>query len=143
MDDADYEMVSRYKWQRHRQGYAIRRDYLGGGREAPRYRPMLMHRFILNAPPSLTVDHINQVKWDNRRSNLRLATASQNRGNIKGWSKSGYKGVTWSQYTWQAAIHIGGKRIALGRFRDPKDAARAYNEAAIKHFGEFAYLNEL
>lgn len=138
VDDEDYEELSKHYWERHRQGYA--RQY-----QQPIGTPrLLMHRMIMKPGPGEFIDHINGLKWDNRRSNLRLATAAQNAANrpLKP-NKSGYKGVYWIGYSYQAATMRKGKRIALGRFKDPKDAARAYNAAALEAFGEFAVLNKL
>jgi hypothetical protein len=110
-----------------------------------------MHRVIMEAGPSEVVDHINGDGLDNRRINLRKCTNAENQRNIHARrSSSGYKGVTKIQRSynlkrpWAAAISVGGargKRIHLGYFADPADAARAYDRAAQKHFGAFANLN--
>lgn len=110
-----------------------------------------MHRFLLNAPANKQVDHINGDKLDNRRDNLRLCSATQNahnRGKYVG--KSVFKGVTWQKRTydesrgyWKAQIIVDGKVIYLGSYPTDRDAAAAYNDAATKHFGEFARLNDL
>jgi len=54
-----------------------------------------------------------------------------------------YKGVCFHRghKLWRAQIGIGGKRLTLGYFDNQADAAKAYDQAAIKHFGEFAQLN--
>jgi hypothetical protein len=92
------------------------------------------------------VDHKNGITLDNRRSNLRSATHSQNAGNRRsGIGKSKYKGVHWKmgrgKKNWLARIGDNGNRISLGSFYTEEEAARAYNRAAIKKWGEFAYLN--
>ena len=93
------------------------------------------------------IDHINRDKTDNRIANLRPATSSQNKGNIGllASNRSGYRGVSFNQRSqkWHAQIKINGKQTYLGRFDLPQDAAIVYNKAAITHFGQFAYLNEV
>lgn len=112
-----------------------------------------MHRVILERilgralVKGETVDHINRDGLDNRRSNLRLATKSQNAQNTPEYSRntSGYKGVSWAKdkKMWVAQIRAQKKTYRLGYFIDIDDAARAYNEAALKYHGEFAYQNDV
>ncbi len=91
---------------------------------------------------NLFVDHINRNKLDNRRSNLRSATWSQNNANSnKPRNKTGYKGVYPSKKRWYANIQVNKVPIYIGSFKTPIEAALAYDEAAIKYFGEFASLN--
>lgn len=95
--------------------------------------------------PEGQVDHINGIKSDNRISNLRLASPSENlqnrskpRNNI-----SGHKGVSWiKRYrAWQATIKFEGKNKFLGRFATREEAASAYNRAALQYHGEFARID--
>lgn len=107
-----------------------------------------LHRVILarilgrDLLKSELCDHINGNSLDNRRSNLRLATQSQNnfnsRLNIR--NTSGYKGVTWSKQRskWQAQISVNKTYINLGHYDTPQEAYEAYKEAARKYHGEFA-----
>ena len=95
--------------------------------------------------PHHEIDHINNITDDNRICNLREATLqqnAQNRTSRKG-STSKYLGVYW--YTrgekWRAQIGLNGVKIHLGFFHNEEDAAKAYDKAAKKHFGEFANLN--
>jgi len=111
-----------------------------------RLNTILMHREILKAPPGLLVDHRNTDSLDNRRSNLRLATPSQNSCNSrrdKSNTYSRYRGVSFSKRKgkWFATIRVNGKKIWLGYFDDELDAALAYDRAAIKYHREFAKLN--
>ena len=104
-----------------------------------------MHMEILGDCDGREIDHINGDKLDNRRSNLRFCTRSQNSMNhvLQSNNTSGYKGV-WLRATthhWQAEIMINQKHIRLGAFLSAEDAARAYDRAARKYFGEFAKLN--
>lgn len=112
---------------------------------------MRMHRLIMQRMLGRElerrefVDHINGNGLDNRRENLRLATNSQNLAN-KGApisNTSGIKGVSRHGKKWQAKIKGDGRQIHLGLFVDILDAARAYNEAALKYHGEFARLNTI
>ena len=96
--------------------------------------------------PADCIDHINGDPSDNRLGNLREATVRQNSLNSRsprGTSK--YKGVFWlsSGQKWAAAIKVHGKQTRLGSFQDEDDAARSYNQAASKLFGDFAWLNEV
>lgn len=92
------------------------------------------------------VDHKNRIGWDNRRSNLRSATENENAANhgpSRGKVHSKFKGVTYDskKSLFRARIMVEGKSISLGRFKKEGDAAKAYDAAAIKYFGEFAYVN--
>jgi hypothetical protein len=109
---------------------------------------LLMHRFILNAPRALEVDHANMNGLDNRRSNIRLCTRVQNIANYKVSSvnTSGFKGVIKETSKlrprpWRARIRIDGKLMSLGYFNTPAEAAKAYNAKAKEVYGDFAHLN--
>lgn len=105
-------------------------------------------------PRGFLVDHINGDKLDNRRLNLRLATRADNEANKPKRRSQGdkapsskYKGVTkiidGRKKCWRATITYSRRQIALGTFFEEKEAAKAYNEAALEYYGEFAYLNDL
>jgi hypothetical protein len=105
-----------------------------------------MHREMMNAPKGLLVDHRNGDTLDNRRSNLRLATHSQNmsnRGKLKKKATSQYIGIFLEKSSgrWVVKTTHNNKSIWIGRFDSEIDAARAYDRAAIKYHGEFARLN--
>ena len=105
-----------------------------------------MHRVIIDAPVGFVVDHINHNGLDNRKANLRLATYAQNaRNSIRSKAKcsSGYRGVYYNKLTkkWRSSIFINNKRKQIGYFSDETQAARAYDKAAKKYFGQFANLN--
>ena len=104
-----------------------------------------MHSAVLGVSDGSPVDHINLDGLDNKRSNLRIATPSQNQANqlpSRGGS-SKYKVVCWHkpQRKWQAYILGSKARITLGYFRNEIDAAKAYDRAAPGVYGEFARLN--
>lgn len=94
--------------------------------------------------PVNDIDHINGVRSDNRISNLRPATRSENHRNRKksDVNTSGYKGVHWKPATskWIASIQVNSSMKYLGCFDRIEDAADAYAKAAALHFGEFARI---
>lgn len=111
-----------------------------------------LSRFIMDAPKEKMVDHINHNTLDNQRSNLRLCTNQQNQANSLKQRKIGhskYKGVTYVGYRpnlskkWQSGIYVNGKSIYIGNYETESEAAIAYNNSAIIHFGEYAHLNEV
>lgn len=88
----------------------------------------------------LYIDHVNGVRTDNRWSNLREATSSQNGANSKRpcTNTTGYKGVTWQAGKYVAQIAYKGKHYYLGRFTNPREAAEARAKKARELHGEFA-----
>ena len=101
-----------------------------------------MHREILQAPEGVDVDHRDGNGLNNRKSNLRLATRSQNQWNKTAYktNTSGYKGVTWDiqKGKWRVKIAVNRRQIFLGLFDDLTEAGAAYAEAALKYHGDFA-----
>ena len=136
VDDSDYERVIQHKWCYDGQGYATAN--VNGKQDR-------MHRFILKAKAGEHVDHVNMDGLDNRRCNIRICNNSQNHANtrLRSDNTTGYKGVSFIKRDniFQAKIEVNGHHMNLGSFKDPIEAALKYNEAALKHFGEFAYLN--
>jgi len=105
-----------------------------------------MHRQILKIKDKLFVDHINGDGLDNRKANLRAATALQNSWNMKKVgikTSSRYKGVIWNKQVkkWSVQMNVYRKSRFLGYFDNEVEAAKTYDEAAKKYFGEFAMLN--
>jgi hypothetical protein len=144
VDDCDYEYLMQWKWCASKEGsifYAVS----GCSSEGTLKR---MHRVVaarMGFSSSSMADHINRNGLDNQRENLRPATKvenGRNRGPIEN-SKSGYKGVSWraDRARWRVNIRVNDKQVHLGYFDDKVEAAKAYNAAAKKHFGEFAWLN--
>ena len=111
------------------------------------YNPTIgvMHRFIMNCPSDMFIDHINHDTLDNRKSNLRICTMSENNRHIrpKNGGTSKYKGVHWCNRInkWISKISINGKTICIGRYENEIVAAKAYDKIAIELFKEFAILN--
>lgn len=138
VDDQDYEWLNQYYWQANKQ--LCVNTKINGVR-------VLIHRLILNPDKNIEIDHIDGNRLNNQRSNLRLATSSQNKCN-RGPRKdcvSGYKGVSWHKQNkkWTARIMGDGKYRYLGLFLNIQDAVNAYNQAAIKYQKEFAFINPL
>jgi len=145
VDAADYYRYGKFKWSVVGTGknlYAVRNVKVG-----PKLTTITrLHREIMNAPRGLLVDHRNNDGLDNRRSNLRLATHSQNQCNKRktgSKTSSRFRGVYFDKrrMLWQAYIRYNGKRIYLGKFDDEIEAARAYDRAAREYHKEFAKLN--
>ena len=94
--------------------------------------------------PEHQLDHIDNDRANNRISNLRDATNSQNHMNKPASSanNSGFKGVDWSKKdkVWRARIKVRGKQIHLGHFSCVNEAAKAYAKASTVYHGEFARL---
>ena len=139
VDAEDCDLLSSYKWcavKKDQTWYAYTLTIEG--------KRLPMHRLIMDEPKGLFVDHRDHNGLNNRKSNLRLCTQSQNNMNIRPIGKtSRYKGVCWHKRRnkFIARIQIDGKRIHIGCFDDEIDAAKAYDKKAKELFGEFAYLN--
>lgn len=143
VDDLFYEdLLALGPWRLHNKGYA---EMAGD----TRFSPKLMHRMIMELAgvniDGLEVDHRNGDGLVNTLRNLRPATHQQNMRNRRRQqnNKSGFIGVSWSERErrWRVCISVDGKTKHLGRFTDKIEAARAYDTAAIQHFGGFARLN--
>jgi hypothetical protein len=145
VDDSDYPWLSQLRWCYSSDGYAVNyyRDEYGI------YHRRSMHRLIMArmleqfVPPDLQVDHINHDRIDNQRNNLRLATRSQNQAykKLQVSNSTGYKGVIWNRSKWEVRIRYQGRKLYLGRYDDPIQAALVYDGAARLLYQEFAGLN--
>lgn len=101
-----------------------------------RTRKRMFHRFILDAPDDLFVDHINHNPLDNRKSNIRLATNAQNLQNLKSArrdSLSGIRGVSKKGTKWRARAYLNGKEYSLGYFLTPEEASLSAKNFRKKH----------
>lgn len=142
VDDADLDLIKGHSWCATIPNAAKSKVYaqsrIGGTN-------VYLHRFILNAPKGVQVDHINGNGLDNRRSNLRLASPKENARSVRRHRDSGspYKGVHRykARGNWSASIMVDGQARFIGYFETAEAAARAYDQAARSAFGEFALLN--
>ena len=136
--------IEKYKWHLTSHGYASGIWYNTGGQHQ-----ILLHQLIIQLsgrkiPDGYEIDHKDGNRLNNLDDNLRVCTRMQNSQNkkLKSDNTSGQTGVHQHTYNkkWIAEITVDLKRIYLGEFDTKEDATRAYNEAAIKYFGEFAKL---
>ncbi len=144
VDDEDYEWLNQWKWY----VYGLNFNFAARSvRFNHKKKTILMHRLILNFPEKKEIDHINGSQLDNRRSNLRLCIHKENMRNqkVRKDNKAGYRGVSWKtgEQRWYSTINIDGRQKYLGSFKIKEKAAKMYNEAAKKYFGEFARLNNI
>ena len=142
VDDEDFDWLNKYNWCYYRVGYAARGIR---SRKEGWQKTIYMHQQIMNV--NSDIDHINGDGLDNRRENLRIATHAENLRNRPApiSNTSGYKGVSWdkSRNKWLVSITVNYKKIHLGRYIDIKEAAKAYNNAVLKYFGDFGRLNTI
>ena len=142
VDNADFPWVNRRRWY-YAHGFGACANRPKHERDALKLsKKLIMHRYILNAPDHLQVDHANGNNLDNRRKNIRGATASQNRCNWKNRSnKHGMRGIYWHPKSkrFVARVTVNYKCINLGYFKTALAARRAYCKAARKYHGKFAF----
>lgn len=145
VDDEDYEWLMQWRWHANpvKQKVYARRNREDRSME-------YLHRLVAGAPPHACVDHVNGDPLDNRKENLRVCSFQQNNFNTpkKHGSRrtsSDFKGVCFTQSCplrpWRSSVIVDGTRKHLGYFATPEEAARAYDAAASRYHGEFAYLN--
>ena len=141
VDDEDYPYLSQFKWRASSSGYAVRSKRIGNGKK----KTIFMHREILGVADSgIDVDHINMVKADNRRCNLRPCTRGENQRNrVARGGTSKYKGVYWHKRyrRWVAKICHDGRYHFLGYYNTQEEAAAIYDKHCEFLHGEFANIN--
>ena len=144
VDDEDFEYLNQWKWCVHKgKGnlyYAIRnKSKIKEGSEGTVY----MHKVLMNTPNEFRTDHKNGNTLDNQKHNLRITNHCSNIQNRKKNinNTSGYKGVSRNQNKWMVQLNVNNKHIYGGKFINIIEAARHYDDLALKYFGEYAKLN--
>lgn len=143
IDIEDIDKVKNYKWTTHNN----RNKTLYVLTSNANISNKLLHRFLMNAPEGMVVDHINRNPLDNRKCNLRICTNTQNMQNcdMRKNNTSGCKGVYWAKdkNKWTVQIGLNGKTKYIGRFENYEDAVKARIEAVEKHYGKFSNDREI
>lgn len=144
VDDEDYDLVSKYKWNAWRNPtkntfYACAK--IDG-------KVIKMHRVVLGlSDPSILVDHKFGDGLDNQKKHLRICNRFENARNSpkRCTNTSGYKGVyaIKGRNGWSAKIFLNKKLLHLGFFDTKEDAARAYNCGARTLYLDFARFNDV
>lgn len=146
VDGRNFEWLNQWKWyakkQKNGNFYAQRQAKQSVGK----WKTILMHREIMKTSKGAEVDHIGHYGLDNRKRNLRNCTHAENVRYQRTQSRnksSKYKGVVWHKYRkrWQGQISYENKRIYLGFFKNEIKAAKMYDNAAKRLFGEYALTN--
>lgn len=142
IDYDDYDKVKGKYWFVNNHGYVVS---VTGTKHKTAIR---LHNFIFDGeiPTGYEIDHKNRKKWDNRKSNLRLATRSQNNINrdVCKSNSSGYTGVSYmrSKQKWRAYITVNNKQIYLGLYNSVEEAYRVRVKAEKKYYGKFSSIGE-
>lgn len=151
VDDDSFESLSKYKWHalKFKAGFvACRMERLTVGIDGR--KRIYMHRQIMgfNHSSLPLIDHKDHNTLNNQKGNLRLATHAQNRHNSRANNEvktSKYLGVSYDKgkKKYRVALVVKGKQKTIGRFKTEIAAAKAYNDAAKIHYGEFAIMNQI
>lgn len=149
VDDADFEDLSRFRWnalvvktKNTSKVYAVRNE----GRSK-----VYMHRYLMGAPKGLDVDHVDGNGLNNQRGNIRIATRTQNRQNTNARTgATGFIGVCkadtikyprFADKPYKAFVYVGGRQTHVGYFPTAEEAAFERDKRSIEVAGEFANLN--
>lgn len=130
-DEEEYTKIKEIYWHPDKYGYFI--GYLNG-------HYIKLHRFLLNAPPDLQVDHINHQREDNRKANLRLVTCSQNVWNSRG--KGGKAGVKGVRQINEDRYSVYFRQKYQKTFSTLEEAKRFREELEEKEYKEYRYIPE-
>lgn len=135
IDNADVDEIIKYSWNASghvKRRYAIRHTVVTKGESG-------MHRFLMNPPLGMVVDHINGDTLDNRRHNLRVCTQQQNLFNSK---INGCGGVYYEKRNkyrkWVASMYMNRKRIYIGAFHTEEEARAAHKKKKNELYGDYS-----
>lgn len=142
IDVGDHEKIKEHTWYENQYGYIETGYHIGKTRKR-----VFLHRFLLGVHgkdwTKTPVDHLNNDRKDNRRSNLRVCCCGDNQINILRPRKDNTSGTTGVEYekrgrgAWRAAIDYRGKHIHLGSFKTKEDAVKARLEAEALYYKDF------
>lgn len=140
IDTEDYKSISKFKWFAKKDGknsYACRSIFVKG-----KGGTIMMHRQIMDkCPKGKEIDHIDGNGLNNRRSNLRIVSKSQNQLNagLRIDNSSGFKGVSWDKRhkMWYAYARLSGKQVNLGRYTKITEAVTAYEIFTDRHYKQY------
>lgn len=142
IDGEDFSRIFPYKWYFHNDGYIV--GYRHGFHNNKLVR---LHRLLLDAKNGEFVDHADNNKLNNKRSNLRICTKSQNQFNRGPYktNTTGHKGIQFSKRErdkkrpWKVKFNVNYREYYVGCFETKEQAISAYNEAIKPHHGDFAW----
>jgi hypothetical protein len=123
-----------HAWYISAHGYVVSLRFEGG-------KARFLHRLIMEEPPGCPIDHMNGNKLDNRRENLRVVVHAENISNrtkLNRNNRSGYRGVTYygdpgRQKRWCARVMVARRKVTVGYFLTPEEAAQAARDYRLKH----------
>lgn len=140
VDDDDFERVSKWKWSYFKAQDGCERAVRNNGKTS-----VYLHRFLVEPPKGYEVDHIDHDGLNNQKSNLRIATRSQNAANrrLQSNNTSGYIGVSKlkGKQKWLSYAKKNGKSFNLGCYDTPEEAARVRDKKIKELHAEFASTN--
>ena len=144
VDDDDFERVSAFKWSvsvrrgKHKT-YTHAHRHVGPKKDRT---TLSLHTFIMGHHHGMMIDHADGNGLNNQKYNLRVATRGQNVANSQRRDNAKKYRGTWRQKGGQFVAQVGsGPEKYIGTYETEEEAARAYDAAAVKKFGEFARLN--